>query len=170
MAFLDGLFGGKKENQIALFVDGPNVIRKQLNIDLREVKKRVEGHGNIRLAKIYLDQFASDKLIEAMVNQGFQPVITTGDVDVTMAVEAMEHVVDSGVDTIALMTRDTDFIPVLNKVKEHGKKTMIVGVQPGFSAALKNTADTLILLEANEAYRPHAPRHGKGRPGPQGQR
>ena len=159
MAFLEGLFG-KRGKQIALFVDGPNVIRKQLNIDLREVKKKVSEHGNIRIARIYLDQYASDKLIEAMVNQGLETRITTGDVDVTMAVDATEQVVDPNVDIIALMTRDTDFIPVLNKAKEHGKNTLIIGVEPGFSAALKNTADILIMVSAKEARR-HPPRAQK---------
>lgn len=152
MGLFDGIFG-KKEPQIALFVDGPNIIRKQLNIDLREIKKKVSEHGNIRFARIYLDQFASDKLIEAMVNQGFEPKITTGDVDVTMAVEATEQIVNPEVDIIALMTRDTDFIPALTKAKEHGKKTLIVGIEPGFSVALRNTADILIMINAEEVSR-----------------
>ena len=152
MGLLDGFFK-KKEPQIALFVDGPNIIRKQLNIDLREIKKKVSAHVNIRFARIYLDQFASDKLIEAMVNQGFEPKITTGDVDVTMAVEATEQIVNPEVDIIALMTRDTDFIPALTKAKEHGKKTLIVGIEPGFSVALRNTADILIMINAEEVSR-----------------
>jgi len=152
MGLFDGIFG-KKEPQIALFVDGPNIIRKQLNIDLREIKKKVSEHGNIRFARIYLDQFASDKLIEAMVNQGFEPKITTGDVDVTMAVEATEQIVNPEIDVIALMTRDTDFIPALTKAKEHGKKTLIVGIEPGFSVALRNTADILIMINAEEVSR-----------------
>ena len=152
MGLFDGIFG-KKQPQIALFVDGPNIIRKQLNIDLREIKKKVSEHGNIRFARIYLDQFASDKLIEAMVNQGFEPKITTGDVDVTMAVEATEQIVNPEIDVIALMTRDTDFIPALTKAKEHGKKTLIVGIEPGFSVALRNTADILIMINAEEVSR-----------------
>lgn len=152
MGLLDGIFG-KKQPQIALFVDGPNIIRKQLNIDLKEIKKKVSEYGNIRMARIYLDQFASDKLIEAMVNQAFEPKITTGDVDVTMAVEATEQIVNPEVDVIALMTRDTDFIPALTKAKEHGKKTLIVGIEPGFSVALRNTADILIMINAEEVSR-----------------
>lgn len=152
MGFFEGIFG-KKQPQIALFVDGPNIIRRQLNIDLREIKKKVSEHGNIRIARIYLDQFASDKLIEAMVNQGFEPKITTGDVDVTMAVEATEQMVNPEIDIIAMMTRDTDFIPALTKAKERGKKTLVVGIEPGFSVALRNTADILIMINAEEVSR-----------------
>ncbi|MFH1470863.1 MAG: TIGR00288 family NYN domain-containing protein [Candidatus Micrarchaeota archaeon] len=131
---------------IAFFVDGPNVIRKDINIDLSEVKKKVEKYGNIKVCRVYLDQYASDKLIEAVTNQGYEPIITTGDVDVTMAVDAMQQVYNHRIQIIGLMTRDIDFRPVIIKAKELGKETILVGAEPGFSAALKNTAD-IVLIE-----------------------
>jgi len=137
----------QKLKNIALLVDGPNVIRKEINIDLGGVKRKLMKHGRVKVCKIYLDQYASDKLIEAMTNQGFEPVITTGDVDVTMAVEAMQQVYNPAIQTIALMTRDTDFRPVLVKAKELGKETIVVGANPGFSSALRNTADIVLMAE-----------------------
>ena len=128
-------------------VDGPNVIRKDINIDLEDVKRKLTKYGRIKVCKMYLDQYASDKLIEAMTNQGFEPVITTGDVDVTLAVDAMQQVYNPAIQVIALMTRDTDFRPVLVKAKELGKETIVIGAQPGFSAALRNTADVVIMAE-----------------------
>ncbi len=136
----------KKEPTVALLVDGPNTLRKAFNLDIRQIKEEVAKYGRIRVAKIYLDQYASDKLIEAMINQGFDVEITTGDVDVTMAIEAMEYALDPAIDTIALMTRDTDYRPVLVKSKARGKKTIIVATDVAFSAALKNTADTVLIF------------------------
>ncbi|MCX8174845.1 MAG: TIGR00288 family NYN domain-containing protein [Candidatus Micrarchaeota archaeon] len=144
---LKALMQKKKERNIALLIDGPNVIRKDVRLDLVQVRKSVEKHGAIKVAKIFLDQYASDKLIEAMTNQGYEPVITTGDVDVTMAVEAMVQVYNPHIQAIALMTRDIDFRPVLVKAKELGKETIVVGSEPGFSVALRNTADIVILAE-----------------------
>ena len=146
MSILKRIFG-KEKPDIALLVDGPNILRKQFNIDLVEVRKEIGKVGNIRFAKIYLDQYASDKLIEAMVNQGFETEMTTGDVDVTMAIEAMEFVLNPDVDVIALMTRDIDYRPVLIKAKAHGKKTMIIATDVAFSAALKNTADRILIYK-----------------------
>lgn len=137
----------KKDKNIALFIDGPNVIRKDVRLDLVQVKKAVEQYGQIKVAKIFLDQYASDKLIEAMTNQGYEPVITTGDVDVTMAVEAMVQVYNPHIQAIALMTRDIDFRPVLVKAKELGKETIVIGSEPGFSVALRNTADMVIIAQ-----------------------
>jgi len=138
----------KKEN-IVLLVDGPNTIRKAFHLDMRKIKKELTKYGDIRAAKVYLDQYASDKLIEAMVNQGFEVVITTGDVDVTMAIEGMEYVLDQNIDIIAFMTRDTDYRPLLIKAKAKNKKTIIVATDVAFSAALRNTADIVILFKEN---------------------
>ncbi len=138
---------GKGKTQIAFLVDGPNILRKSLQIDLAAVKREVMKEGDIRVARIYLDQYASQKLIEAMVNQGFEIVTTTGDVDVTMAIEAMEYALSPDIDTIALMTRDTDYRPVLIKAKARGKKTLIIATDVAFSAALKNTADKVLIFK-----------------------
>ncbi len=135
------------QKNIALLIDGPNVIRKDVRLDLVQVRKEVEKYGVIKVSKIFLDQYASDKLIEAMTNQGYEPIITTGDVDVTMAVDAMVQVYNPHVQAIALMTRDIDFRPVLVKAKELGKETIVIGSEPGFSVALRNTADVVIIAE-----------------------
>ena len=81
-----------------------------------------------------------------MVGKGFEIETTIGDVDVTMAIEAMEYVLDPHIDTIALMTRDTDYQPVLFKAREKGKKTMIIATDVAFSAALRNTADDVLVV------------------------
>jgi len=136
-----------KPGKVALIVDGPNMLRREFDFDLGDVKKRLAEFGSITIGKVFLNQFAPDKLIEAVVNQGFEPIIvTTDDIDAPMAAEVMEIVYNPHIDVIALMTRDADFQPVVIKAKEHGKKTVVIGSEP-FAAALKNTADHVILLK-----------------------
>ncbi|MEM7820424.1 MAG: NYN domain-containing protein, partial [Candidatus Aenigmatarchaeota archaeon] len=66
------LFRKKQPTQptVAFFVDGPNMIRKEFKIDLRELKRRVEKYGRIVVCKIFVNQFASEKLLEAIANEG----------------------------------------------------------------------------------------------------
>jgi len=45
------------------------------------------------------------------------------------------------------MTRDTDYRPVLVKAKARGKKTIIIATDVAFSAALRNTADRIIIFK-----------------------
>lgn len=139
---------GKTAKRIACFVDGPNMLRKELNVDLGKIKKKLEKYGSLRVAKVFLDQYASDKLIEAVTNQGFEVVIVPSDVDVALAVEATEFMFNPHIDTIAIASRDSDFKPVFTKAKEHGKDTIVVGTEPDFSSAVKNTAD--ITLDAKD--------------------
>lgn len=140
------VFVRKKEKHIACFVDGPNILRKELGIDLDAVRKALQKYGRIKIARVFLDQYASDKLIEAVTNQGFDVVIVPSDVDVAMAVDAVESAYNDSVDTIAIVSRDSDFRPVLAKAKERGLDTIVVGTEPDFSSALRNSADVVIDL------------------------
>jgi uncharacterized protein (TIGR00288 family) len=135
-----------EEKNIGLLVDGPNILRKEFTLDLQVIKKLMDQSGNLRIAKVLFNQYASDKLIEAVVNQGFTPLVVAGDTDVHMAVEAMELIYNPNIDVIALMTRDADFLPIINKAKENGKETIVIGVASGFSIALKNSSDKCIIL------------------------
>lgn len=143
----------KKETgrrSIGLLVDGPNVLRKEFNVNLEEIRDVLREYGNVKIGRVFLNQYASDKLVEAIENNGFEPIICSSDVDVRLAVEGMELVYNPTIDTLALVTRDADFKPLLNKANEHGKETIIFGVEPGFSTALKNSADYVIVLENDE--------------------
>lgn len=150
------MFGlGKKTKNIALFVDGPNMIRKEFNIDLQELRKIAEKYGRIIYGKVYLNQYASEKLIEAIANQGFEPKVvlageTESDVDVSVAVEMVQASHDSRVDIIGLVSRDADFLPALQVAKKMGKYVLVIGAETGFSKALQHMADNVeILLKKN---------------------
>jgi len=132
---------------IAMLIDGPNMLRREFDISLKEVRELVEELGTIRIGLAFLNQYASDKLIEAVANQGFVPRVIPGDVDVYLAVEAMDIIYSDSVDALALMTRDTDFLPIIAKAKERGKVTIVIGAEPGFSTALQNAADYVIKLK-----------------------
>ncbi len=136
----------KADKNIACFVDGPNIIRKELGIDLEKVRKTLGKFGKLKIAKVFLDQYASDKLIEAVTNQGFDVVIVPSDVDVALAVEATETTFNEAIDIIAIVSRDSDFKPVLMKAKAKGKETIVAGAEPDFSSALRNAADVVINL------------------------
>ncbi len=136
-----------RRNNIAIFVDGPNILRKEFNIDLSKIKSYLKAQGDIKVAKVFLDQYATDKLVEAVVNIGFETVITVGDVDVAMAVDATDIVHNKEIDTIVFVTRDSDYLPAILKAKVHGKKTMVFLVEEGSATALKNTVDVVVFID-----------------------
>jgi uncharacterized protein (TIGR00288 family) len=159
------MFGfGKKENKVknvALFVDGPNIIRKEFSINLDELREITKKYGRIVTGKVFLNQFASEKLIEAISNQGFEPKVVIAseadsDVDVSVAVATMEAAYNNNVDVIALASRDADYLPAIQAAKERGKKILIIGANPGFSKALQNAADYVEFLPKNKNIRTYA--------------
>jgi len=133
---------------VALFVDGPNMLRKEFMVDLRELRKRAEKYGRVVVARVFLNQFAPEKLIEAIINEGFESVMVLAeheeegsDVDVTLAVSAMETLLTKDMDVMAIATRDADFLPVILKSREYGKQVIVLGAEPGFSVSIRNAAD-----------------------------
>ena len=137
----------KRLKNLAVFIDGPNILRKDLSIDLGDIKKAVKPYGKLRIAKVFLNQFASNKLVEAVANQGFEAVMTVGDIDVAMAVEATESIFNKNIQTIVFVSRDSDFLPAVVKAKRYGKETIVVLAEQSSAAALKNTADEVIVLK-----------------------
>ena len=143
----------KRKPQVGLLIDGPNIIRKEFQINLADVRKKARKYGEIKIAKAFLNQHAKDKLIEAVTNQGFEPIMSiSDDVDVELAVEAMDMVSSNKIDVLALVTRDGDFLPVVRRAKERNKKVILIGVNPGLSLALKNAADKTEILQKRKLF------------------
>ena len=151
-----GRKGKRAVKNIVVLVDGPNIIRKEFSIDLDELRKIAQKYGRIVTGKVFLNQFASDKLVEAIANQGFEPVIMlagekAADVDVSVAVAAVEAGHDDNIDTVAIASRDADYLPAVQAVKKLGKEILIIGAEPGFSKALQRAADHVELLQTKSS-------------------
>ena len=134
------------ELTVSLFVDGPNVLRSEFDIDLNEVRERAAEAGRLVCARLYLDEHASPGLIQAGEARGFEVRVTSGDVDVKLAVDATAFVAD-GVDTLAIASRDTDFKPVLEFAATRGTRTLAIAPGThGRSDALRNAAQNAVTL------------------------
>ena len=136
------------EESIALLIDGPNVFREEFSVDFDDVRAVADEFGRSAVARVYLDADAPAGLIKAAEARGFEVVVTSSDVDVRLAVEAIELVVDGGIDTLALVSRDMDFKPVLEAASRHGVRTVAVAPgEHGRSDGLTNAADDAVSLE-----------------------
>lgn len=136
----------RKTKQLAIIVDGPNMLRRELGIDLEEIRKLADMEGRIRVATVILDRKAPEKLLEAVTNAGFKPVISTGKVEVDFSIACMEAIHDEKVDMLIIAARSAAYMPLIHKAKENGKEVMVIGAEPGFSTALKKACDRYILL------------------------
>jgi len=135
------------KKNIAVFVDGPNILRKEFDIDLGDIIGVLKAYGNIKIGRVFLNQYAHKKLVEAVVNQGFESVITVGDIDVSMASDAVESIFNDDIQALAFVTRDSDFLPAITKAKRYGKDTIVILAEDSSADSLKNNADHVIVLK-----------------------
>ncbi|MFX0068506.1 MAG: NYN domain-containing protein [Promethearchaeota archaeon] len=133
--------------KIAILVDGPNILRKEFNIRLEDIKDAGKELGRVQVAKVYLDRYAPEKLFEAISNSGFDPVVSAVDVHVQMAVDVMNFLLDSDIKLVMIASRHARCVPLLRKSKEKNVETAVIGFDPGFSIALQNAADYVFKLE-----------------------
>ncbi len=141
-----GIFDCFKIKRAGIFVDGPNMLRKETHLDLAVVKNKAKQYSNVEIANVYLDQFAKEKLLEAVINQGFNPVISSGDVDIAMSTDMLYYTMRRNLSHVIVVSRDADFVYPIRKVKELGRKVIVISKRMGFSSALKNYADEIIFL------------------------
>jgi len=147
MGLFRTLVGGERAPTVGLFVDGPNVFREEFDVDMDELREIAAEEGTVASARLYLDEHATPALIQAGEAHGFAVVTTSGDVDVRLAVDATAATVGGDVDVLVIVSRDTDFKPVLERAAREGVRT--VAVAPGAygrSDALRNTAQRALTL------------------------
>ncbi|MHA2100912.1 MAG: NYN domain-containing protein [Candidatus Kariarchaeaceae archaeon] len=133
----------RREKKVSIIIDGPNLLRKvgKRQIKVEDIDQVAEKLGSISSRYILLNHHASNKLIEAMLNSGYSPIVERGDIYVRLTMKGIEALNRSKVDVLLIGSRDARVVPLLMTAREKGIETAIVGFDPGFSVALKNVAD-----------------------------
>ncbi|MFB6112743.1 MAG: NYN domain-containing protein [Halodesulfurarchaeum sp.] len=145
MGIFSNLFSGPPA--VGLFVDGPNVLRNEFDVDLEDLRVTAAEEGTLRTARLYLDENASSGLVQAAEANGFDVRVTSGDVDVKLAVDATAFVTTEDIDVLVIASRDTDFKPVLEIANRIGGRTLAIAPGThGRSDALVNAAHDAVLL------------------------
>ncbi len=147
MGLLGWLLGGDRSKRVGLFVDGPNVLRSEFDVDLDDLRDVAREEGTLTVSRLYLDEHAPSGLLQAAEARGFEVITTSGDVDVRLAVDAVDVATDDAIDVLVIVSRDADFKPVLERAARYGVET--VAIAPGAhgrSDALQNAAQRAITL------------------------
>ena len=135
---------------VALFVDGPNVLREEFDVDLDDVRRAAEAEGPLVTTRLYLDEHATPGLIQAAEARGFEVVVTSGDVDVKLAVDAARFAAEGRMEALAVASRDTDFKPVVETANGYGIRTLAIAPgEFGRSDALRNAANGSVTLDGD---------------------
>ena len=137
--------------RVGVFVDGPNVFREEFDVDLDEIRDTAGEEGRLAVKRLYLDEGAPPELIRAAEARGFEVTVTSGDVDVKLAVDMTEFVASGELDTVVVVSRDTDFKPAVEVANRHGLRTVALAPgEHGRSDALANAAHAHVTLGETE--------------------
>jgi len=142
------LFGSGTSARVGLYVDGPNVLREEFDVDLDELRDLAAAEGTLAVTRLYLNEQAPAELLRAAEARGFETITTSSDVDVRLAIDAMAAAADGAIDVLVVVSRDADFKPLLERAARRGLET--VAIAPGAygrSDALRNAAQRSHTLE-----------------------
>jgi len=169
------------EPRIAVFVDFENLaigardMRGQETFRIDVVLRRLLERGRIVFKRAYCDWTRYRDATKELHQQGVEliDVPHTGmsgknSADIHMVVDALElcHA-KQHIDVFALLTGDSDFSPLVAKLKENDKRVLGVGVKASSSKLLIQSCDEFIYYDdlvrakppvvAKPAAKPHAP-------------
>jgi uncharacterized protein (TIGR00288 family) len=162
-----------KENQIAVFVDLENIVRgvednfgRSAKVSIEAVLQRLSITGRVVIKRAYADfsrftQYRDELLgnaVSCIHMFALREREAKNGADIRIAVDVMEVLFAyPDLTHIALISGDSDFTPVVQKAREHGKIVVGVGVKGSVSRFLIQSCnefvyyDTLIASEGPES-------------------
>jgi uncharacterized protein (TIGR00288 family) len=165
----------RSELTTAVFVDFENLALgveedKKGRFEIELVLKRLLERGRIVFKRAYCDWTRYQNFMNEFHKLGFEmidiprsKVSGKNSADIRMVVDAVDLCYSkSHIDTFALLTGDSDFSPLVSKLKENNKHVLGCGVRSSTSDLLKNNCDEFIfyddLIRASKQTRQKQPK------------
>jgi uncharacterized protein (TIGR00288 family) len=150
-----------EEPLIAVFVDFENLalgvrdMKGNVEFELALVLKRLLEKGRIVSKRAYCDWTHYRSAMREFHEQGFEMVDIPrsgisgkNSADIRMVVDALDLCYSkSHIDTFALLTGDSDFSPLVSKLKENDKRVLGCGVKNSTSDLLIGNCDEFIYYD-----------------------
>ena len=148
------------EVAIAVFVDFENLAlgvqdTKAGRFDIELVLKRLLEKGRIVAKRAYCDWTRYRQFMQEFHKQGFEMIDIPqtkmsgkNSADIRMVVDALDMCYSKAhIDTFVLLTGDSDFSPLVSKLKENDKSVIGCGVRNSTSDLLASNCDEFIFYD-----------------------
>ena len=158
-----------EEERIALFIDFENLAigaREALNgmaFDFEPIANALAERGRVIARKAYADWTMFDDARQSMTRSHVELIeipqrmgaSRKNAADIKMVVDAIEMAFERGyVGTFVICTGDSDFTPLVHKLRELNKKVIGVGVKASTSNLLPPACDEFLFYENLEGVEP----------------
>jgi uncharacterized protein (TIGR00288 family) len=160
----------EQERSLALFIDFENLALgfqgSRGRFEISRVLKRMVEKGKIVAKKAYSDWGRYSSYTESLHEAAIELVqiprrAQTGknSADIRLCVDAMDLAYSKEhIDTFVIVSGDSDFSPLVSKLKELGKHVIGLGMQPSTSDLLRDNCDEFIYYEDLEGESPEVPK------------
>lgn len=145
---------------IAVFIDLENLAigvadAKLGAFEIQTVLKRLLDKGNVVVRRAYADWKRWEDYRRPLYSSGVELIELPGalasgknSADIKMVVDVLEvSYAKPHIDTFALVTGDSDFYPLVAKLRENNKYTIAVGVKASTSKLLVDTCDEFVFYD-----------------------
>lgn len=148
-----------REMSLALFIDFENLALgfqgTRERFDIKRVLKRMVEKGKIVAKKSYADWGRYSSYTESLHEAAIELIeiprrAQTGknSADIRLCVDAMDLAYSKEhISTFVIVSGDSDFSPLVSKLKELGKHVIGCGMQPSTSELLRDNCDEFIYYE-----------------------
>jgi uncharacterized protein (TIGR00288 family) len=147
------------ESAIAVFIDFENFAlgfeHSRKKFEIQKVLERLLEKGKIIVKRAYADwtryreykQHLHEAAIE-LIEVPKRSAAGKNSADIRMCVDAIDMAHSKGhIDTFAILTGDSDFSPLVSKLKENGKRVIGLGMKDSTSLLLVDNCDEFIYYE-----------------------
>lgn len=156
------------EHTLAVFIDFENLAQgsaQRGNIDLKLILERLLEKGKVVVKKGYADwsRFARYKhqlheLATELIEIPKRSQTGKNSADIRLVVDAMDLCYGKAhVDTFVIVSGDSDFSPLVSKLKENGKRVIGVGMKASTSDLLRDNCDEFVYYEDLERVKDSPP-------------
>lgn len=151
---------------MAVFIDFENIYisvrnRYDANPNFESIMDLCQRYGRVTVARAYADWYRYPRVTNALYANAIEPMYVptyhydrdqgrTGraiknSVDMHLCIDMMKALYAyETIDTYVLITGDRDFIPLINAVRQQGKRTVVIGVAQATASHLAQAADEFL--------------------------
>lgn len=135
-----------EKEKIALVLDLSTLLPDFNLTNLNLLKKALSDIGSIRVGKLITDIQISQEESEIINAQGFQEEIVGSDVDIHVALHALEFLKSETIKTIGIGTTDANLFPVFSRIKQD-KKLLVISWKKDITPSMESIADYILYLD-----------------------
>jgi uncharacterized protein (TIGR00288 family) len=155
-----------RRGDVAVFIDFENIYisvrnRYDANPNFESIMDLCQRYGRVIIARAYADWYRYPRVTNALYANAIEPMYVPtyhydrdegrigraikNSVDMHLCIDMMKTLYAfNNIETFVLITGDRDFIPLINAVRQLGKRTVVIGVAQATASHLAQAADEFI--------------------------